>query len=54
MAILERVFHILKIVLNNEDTALEESPMGMALYLVRKEGRLMVLIYHNMEYLSAE
>ena len=49
MATLARVFQSLRIVVNEEDAALEESLLGMALSLVRRGGRLVMLSYHSME-----
>uniref|UniRef100_A0A7S2SBE8 16S rRNA (Cytosine(1402)-N(4))-methyltransferase n=1 Tax=Eucampia antarctica TaxID=49252 RepID=A0A7S2SBE8_9STRA len=48
-ATLARVFQSLRIVVNEEDRALEEALMDMAPNLIRKGGRLVALSYHSME-----
>ena len=48
-ATMARVFQSFRIVVNEEDKALEQALMDMAPSLVRKGGRLVVLSYHSME-----
>ena len=54
MATLKRVFHILRVVVNKENTALEEELLGMALSLMRRGMRLLVKRYHSAEDRSAK
>eukprot|EP00559_Dactyliosolen_fragilissimus_P003466 CAMPEP_0184858752 /NCGR_PEP_ID=MMETSP0580-20130426/3818_1 /TAXON_ID=1118495 /ORGANISM="Dactyliosolen fragilissimus" /LENGTH=409 /DNA_ID=CAMNT_0027355055 /DNA_START=472 /DNA_END=1701 /DNA_ORIENTATION=- len=53
-ATLARVFQSLRIVVNEEDVALEEALLQMAPSLVKKGGRLVVLSYHSMEDRAAK
>ena len=53
-ATLARVFQSLRIVVNEEDEALEEALLGMAPSLVRRGGRLVVLSYQSMEDRAAK
>jgi 16S rRNA (cytosine1402-N4)-methyltransferase len=48
-ATLARVFQSLRIVVNQEDVALEKALTSMAPSLLRPGGRLVVLSYHSME-----
>ena len=48
-ATMARVFQSFRIVVNEEDKALEQALMDMAPSLVRKGGRLVCLSYHSME-----
>lgn len=48
-ATLARVFQSLRIVVNQEDVALERALTKMAPALLRPDGRLVVLSYHSME-----
>ena len=49
MATLMRVFQSLRVVVNKEDTVLEEALLRMALSFMRRGMRLVVLRYHNTE-----
>ena len=44
-----RVFQSLRVVVNKEDTVLEEALLRMALSFMRRGMRLVVLRYHNTE-----
>ena len=54
MATLTRVFQILRVVVNEKVTVLEEALLGIALYLMRRWRKIAVLRYHSLEDRAAK
>ena len=54
MATPTRVFQNLRVIVNKEDTALEEALLGMSISLMRRRRRLVVTSYHITEDWAAK